>query len=135
MCASGLTGSLAMPHTGDMPTTPVKTYAEQSDLATGTEFSIRLGKRLSWRERHGIFYHTANRPVVLTLYSGERIKGTLCETPGYFSPGTKAGPRLWLRVPGRKTRKPVDIREVRHLRGFKAPTLAEAYTALIYLSA
>lgn len=123
-----------MPHTCAMPTT-VKTYDDLMALPTGEAFTMRLPKDMSWRDRHAIFYRTANREVTLTLWGGDKVTGVLDESPGYFSRGTKAGARLWLRVPGRKTRKPVDALQVRHIRGFKAPTLEEALTALIYLNA
>lgn len=112
----------------------VKTYDEVLALPTGTRFSARLPQSLSWKDRHGILYRTANREVTLTLRGGEKITGTLDETPGYFSPGTKAGPRVWLRVAGRKTRKPVDARQIKHLVGYKAPSLGEALDAFIYLN-
>jgi hypothetical protein len=118
-----------------MTTTAVRTADEVSDLPRGTRFSIRLTKSMSWRDLHRTLYYTANREVTLTLRDGTKITGTLDETPGYFSRGTKAGPRVWLRVAGRKTRKPVDPFQIRHWVGYRAPTLAEAYTALIYLNA
>lgn len=123
-----------MPHHGYMTTT-VQSYQELLVLDTGSEFTIRLAKDLSWSERHGIFYRTANRQVTITLWGGDKITGILEETPGYFSRGTKAGARVWLRVPGRKTRKSVDIFQIRRLHGFKAPSLEEAVTALVYLNA
>jgi hypothetical protein len=108
---------------------------EITSLERGQQFSVRLAKSLPWKDLHRVFHHTAGREVTLTLRGGEKITGTLSETPGYFSLGTKAGPRLWLRVPGRKTRKGIDIREVKHLIGYKSPTLADALGAFILLSA
>lgn len=112
----------------------VKTSKEVEALETGTRFSIRLPKTLTWHELHRVLYRTANREVTLTLRTGEKITGRLDETPGYFSQSTKAGARLWLRVEGRKTRKPIPVREIRHLIGYKAPSLAEALTSFIYLT-
>jgi len=113
----------------------VKTYDQVRALPTGTEFAIALPAKMTWKERHGVLYRTANRPVRVKMADGTVIVGVLAETPGYFARGTKAGARVWLRVPGRKTRKPVMAEAIRHLTGFKAPTLAETYTALIYLTA
>lgn len=113
----------------------VTSYEEVMALETGEAFSIRLPKTMSWKERHGVLYRTANREVTVTLRSGEKITGRLDKSPGYFSRGTKAGARVWLRVPGRKTRKPVPAEEISHWVGYKAPSLAEAVTALVYLSA
>ena len=106
----------------------VRTADEVRDLGRGRAFSIRLTKDMSWRDLHRVLYYTAEgREVRLTLRDGTRLTGTLVETPGYFA----ADDRLWLRVPGRKTRKPVKPREIRHMKGFRAPTLAEAFTALV----
>jgi hypothetical protein len=113
----------------------VKTYDDLLALPTGTLFAINLPKTMSWRDRHGIFYRTANREVTLVLRDGSKVTGRLDETPGYFSRNTKRGPRLWLYVEGRKSRKGIDIHDVKRLEGYKAPTLAEAVGAYIVLNA
>lgn len=115
--------------------TVVRTAEEVRALGRGTAFSIRLPKSMDWKDRHGVLYATANREVHLTMKGGEKIVGVLDESPGYFSQGTKAGPKVWLRIKGRKTRKGIDARDIRHLKGYRAPTLAEALGAFIILNA
>lgn len=115
-------------------TTVVRTAEQVEALPTGERFSIRLPKTMAWLDLHRVWYHTANREVTLTMRDGTKVTGRLDETPSAFSRSTKAGPRAWLYVPGRKSRKGIDIREVRHLVGYKAPSLAEALTAYIYLN-
>lgn len=109
-------------------TTTVLTTADQvRDLPRGRVFSMRLPKTMSWKDLHRVLYYTANREVRLTLRDGTRVIGVLDEAPGFFA----ADDRLWLRVAGRKTRKPIKPREIRHMKGYRAPTLAEAFTALV----
>lgn len=110
-----------------MPRPVAVKAAEIESLDRGTRFSVRLPKSLTHAELHRVFYRTANREVVLTLRDGSKVTGRLVESPGFFA----RDQRVWLRVPGRVTRKGVKTREVRHLVGYKAPTLAEAYTALV----
>jgi hypothetical protein len=112
-----------------------KTSADVRALTRGQAFSIRLAKTLPWKQLHEVLYCTANREVTVTLRTGEKITGTLSETPGYFDQHTKAGARVWLRVPGRKTRKGIPARDIRHLRGYRSPTLAEALGAFVLLNA
>lgn len=107
--------------------TRVQTAQEVSDLPRGRVFKIRLTKSMSWRDIHRILYYTANREVRLTLRDGSKIVGTLNETPGYFQQDN----RVWLRVPGRKTRKGIKPEDIAYWSGFRAPTLAESFTALV----
>lgn len=117
-----------------MPITHCRTADEVAALPRGTAFSIPLPAGMSWKDRHRVLYYTANREVRIRLKGKRVVGGTLAETPGYFSRGTKAGANLWLRVPGRKTRLRVPAEDIRLIRGFRAPTLAEALTAFIYLT-
>jgi hypothetical protein len=111
-----------------MPTVPtLRTAEEVHDLPRGRVFKIRLTKSMSWRDVHRVLYYTANREVRLTLRDGTKIVGTLNETPGYFQQDN----RVWLRVPGRKTRKGVKPEDIAWWSGYRAPTLAEAFTALV----
>lgn len=115
-------------------TTIVKNADEVYNLPRGRVFSIRLAKSLPWRDLHRVLYYTANREVRLTMRDGSKVVGVLDEAPGAFATSTKRGPVLWLRIPGRKTRKGVDPREISYFKGFRAPTLEEALTAFIYVN-
>jgi hypothetical protein len=106
----------------------LRSAQEVHDLPRGRVFRIRFTKSMSWRDIHRVLYYTAEgREVRLTLRDGRKIVGTLSEAPGYFQQDN----RVWLRVEGRKTRLGVSPDDIAYWSGFRAPTLAEAFTALV----
>ena len=108
----------------------LKTEAEVRALGRGVAFRTNVSK-MTWREKHGVMYCTANKPVVIKMKDGTVHEGRLDEVPGYFRPDHK----VWIRQAGRKTRRGIVTADIVSWQGFRAPTFAEAMTAFIVLSA
>ena len=107
----------------------LKTEAEVRALGRGVAFRTNVSK-MTWREKHGVMYCTANKPVVIKMKDGTVHEGRLDETPGYFRPDHK----VWIRQAGRKTRRGIVTADIVSWEGLRAPTFAEALTAFVVLS-
>lgn len=111
-------------------TKEITTKEQVTALATGESFHSFIGE-LKWSDAHAIMYHTANKYVVIALVDGSAVEGTLDEVPGYFG---GFGRKVWLRQPGRKSRKGVPVAQILCWSGQKSPSLGESLTAFIYLN-